>query len=148
MKERTKFNAVIILGGLIFGFGLGFSEMAKPEVVLNFLQLQDFGLLFVMLGAALVAGIVFEFGTRLEKTAPLTSKKFGKRHKKFDNRVVIGAVIFGLGWGISGICPGAAYASLGIGNYPVLAGIAGMLLGAYIQGLIRSKKLINTTGET
>jgi uncharacterized membrane protein YedE/YeeE len=147
MKERMKFNAVIIFGGLVFGFGLGFSEMAKPEIVLNFLQLQDFGLLFVMLGAALIAGIVFEFGTRLEKTAPLTSKKFGKRHKELDNRVVLGAVIFGLGWGISGICPGAAYASLGIGNYPVLAGIAGMLLGAYIQGLIRSKKLINTTGE-
>ncbi len=148
MKDRMKFNAVIILGGLIFGFGLGFSEMAKPEIVLNFLQLQDFGLLFVMLGAALVAGIVFEIGTRLEKTAPLTSRKFGKRHKKFDNRVVLGAVIFGLGWGISGICPGAAYASLGIGNYPVLAGIAGMFLGAYIQGLMRSKKLTNITGET
>jgi uncharacterized membrane protein YedE/YeeE len=142
MKDRTKFNLLIILGGLIFGFGLAFSEMAKPEVVLNFLQLQDFGLLFVMFGASIVAGITFEIGTRLEKKAPLTGESFGKRVKDVDRHLLLGAVIFGLGWGLSGICPGAAYASLGIGNYPIIAGLAGMFVGAYMQGYLRTLNLI------
>lgn len=142
MKDSTKFNLLVIVGGLIFGFGLALSEMAKPEVVLNFLQLQDFGLLFVMFGASIIAGITFEIGTRMEKTAPLTGEEFGKRVKEIDRHLVLGAVIFGLGWGLSGICPGAAYASIGIGNYPILAGLTGMFVGAYIQGYMRTLDLI------
>jgi uncharacterized membrane protein YedE/YeeE len=142
VKNSTKFNAIIVLGGLVFGFGLGFSQMAKPEVVLNFLQLQDFGLLFVMFGAAAVAGVVFEVGTRVEKKAVLTGERFGKRTKEMDRHVILGAIVFGLGWGISGICPGAAYASLGIGNYPVLVGVAGMFIGAYLQGFMRSWNIL------
>ena len=57
MTERSSLSKPLILvGGLIFAFGLGFSSMARPEVVLNFLQFQDFGLIFVMGGAAVVTG--------------------------------------------------------------------------------------------
>ena len=146
MKNSAKFNALIVFGGLVFGFGLGFSEMAKPEVVLKFLQLQDFGLIFVMFGAAIVAGLTFEVGTRVEKTAPLTGEKFGKRVKDIDQHLVMGAVIFGLGWGLSGICPGAAYASIGIGNYPILVALLGMFVGAYVQGFARQKNLLSKFG--
>jgi len=48
--------ALVYVGGVLFGFGLGFSQMARPEVVLSFLELHDFGLLFVMFGAAIVTG--------------------------------------------------------------------------------------------
>lgn len=48
-----------------------------------------------------------------------------------DRNMVAGGSIFGVGWGLSGICPGAAYNSVGIGNYPVLVAIAGMFVGAY-----------------
>lgn len=51
-----------------------------------------------------------------------------------DRNMVAGGSIFGVGWGLSGICPGAAYNSVGIGNYPVLVAIAGMFVGAYARG--------------
>ncbi|MCU4716746.1 YeeE/YedE family protein [Halapricum hydrolyticum] len=139
MSDRSPaFHAVVLLGGLIFGFGLGLSQMARPEVVLDFLQFEDFGLLFVMGGGAVVSAITFAVVPRMFDRAPLTGDVFRKRVKSFDRNVVVGGTIFGVGWGLSGICPGAAYASVGIGNYPILVAIGGMFLGAYAQGYWRS----------
>ncbi|MCU4751192.1 YeeE/YedE thiosulfate transporter family protein [Halobacteria archaeon AArc-curdl1] len=131
---------LIFVGGLIFGFGLGFSHMARPEVVLEFLQFTDFGLLFVMFGAAIVTGLAFAIVPRLRDRAPLTGDTYGRRLKSFDKNVLIGGSIFGVGWGLSGICPGAAYASLGIGNLTILWALAGMFVGAYLQGVWRSQQ--------
>ncbi|TYT61566.1 DUF6691 family protein [Natrialba swarupiae] len=147
-EQHPLFLPLVFVGGLIFGFGLGFSHMAQPEVVLSFLQFQDLGLLFVMFGAAIVTGITF-FGVKLVRNdAPLTGATYGRRLKTLDKNVVIGGGIFGVGWGLSGICPGAAYASLGIGNYPILTGIVGMFLGAYIQGFWRSTRADSSTPAT
>lgn len=132
---------LIFVGGLIFGFGLGFSHMARPEVVLNFLQFEDFGLLFVMGGAAVVTGIAFGVVPRVWETAPLTGDRYGRRLKSLDRNVLVGGAIFGVGWGLSGICPGAAYASLGVGNVTILWALAGMFVGAYIQGYWRSQRV-------
>ncbi|MHB9285903.1 YeeE/YedE family protein [Halobacteriales archaeon Cl-PHB] len=139
-RDSPLFLPLILVGGLIFGFGLGFSHMARPEVVLNFLQIEDLGLLFVMGGAAITTGIVFQIATRFGKSAPLTGAEYTRRLKSFDRNVVIGGAIFGAGWGISGICPGAAYASFGVGNVPILWAIAGMFLGAFAQGYWRSNR--------
>ena len=144
--RHRLFMPLIFVGGLIFGFGLGFSHMARPEVVLNFLQFQDFGLLFVMFGAAIVTGIGFAALPRLRDRAPLTGDTYGRRLKPFDRNVLIGGAIFGVGWGLSGICPGAAYASLGLGNWPILYGIGGMFIGAYLQGVWRSHRSTAPTG--
>ncbi|MFP8956276.1 DUF6691 family protein [Natrialbaceae archaeon A-CW3] len=142
------FLPVVFVGGLIFGFGLGFSHMAQPEIVLHFLQFEDFGLLFVMFGAAIVTGIAFFGAPRVLGRAPFTGSPYERRLKSLDKNVVIGGGIFGVGWGLSGICPGAAYASLGIGNYAILWGIAGMFIGAYIQGYWLSEPLESTTSAT
>ncbi|MFC4437837.1 MULTISPECIES: DUF6691 family protein [Natrialbaceae] len=139
-EQHSLFLPLVFVGGLIFGFGLGFSHMAQPEVVLNFLQLSDLGLLFVMLGAAVVTGIVFFGVKQFCGRAPLTGAVYGRRLKTLDRNVVGGGGIFGVGWGLSGICPGAAYASLGVGNIFVLYGIAGMFVGAYVQGFWRSAR--------
>lgn len=136
--QNVAFNALILLGGIVFGFGLGFSHMAQPEIVLNFLQLQDLGLLFVMGGAAGVTMVTFFTLPRFRKSAPLTGTPYGRRLKSMDRNVLFGGAVFGVGWGLSGICPGAGYASLGVGNYPILWGIGGMFIGAYIQGYWRS----------
>lgn len=140
-ERGIGFMALVFAGGLIFGFGLGFSHMAQPEVVLSFLQLQDLGLLFVMGGAAGVTMVTFFTAGRLLRgsRAPLTGMSYGRRLKSMDANVVIGGGIFGVGWGLSGICPGAAYASLGVGNYAIMWGIIGMFIGAYIQGVWRSR---------
>jgi hypothetical protein len=132
------FLPVVFVGGLVFGFGLGLSRMARPEVVLNFLQFEDFGLLFVMGGAAAVTAVVFTVGVRLKRGAPLTGRPYERREKSFDRNVLFGGAVFGVGWGLSGICPGAAYASLGVGNVPILWAIGGMFLGAYAQGYLRT----------
>ncbi|AZH25908.1 YeeE/YedE family protein [Haloplanus aerogenes] len=140
MADRHPlFMPLVLVGGLVFGFGLAYSHMARPEVVLNFLQFEDFGLLFVMFGGAAVTGLAYALGPRLLGRAPLTGDRFERRLKPFDRNVLVGGAIFGVGWGLSGVCPGAAYASLGVGNVAILWAIGGMFLGAYLQGRWRSR---------
>ncbi|EMA27656.1 YeeE/YedE family protein [Haloarcula japonica] len=137
--RHPAFMPLILVGGLVFGFGLAYSQMARPEVVLDFLQFEDFGLVFVMFGGAAVTGVTFFLAPRLLGRAPLTGDTFERRLKSFDRNVLIGGAIFGVGWGLSGICPGAAYASLGIGNVTILWALTGMFLGAYLQGYWRTR---------
>jgi len=140
MADRhALFKPLVFVGGIVFGFGLGFSHMARPEVVLNFLQFEDLGLPFVMFGAAIVSGIAFALLPRIRDAAPLTGDRYERRLKPFDRNVLVGGAVFGVGWGLSGICPGAAYASLGVGNITILWALAGMFLGAYVQGYWRSQ---------
>ncbi|MFD1587630.1 DUF6691 family protein [Halorientalis brevis] len=147
-RHKPSFYLTILVGGLIFGFGLAYSHMARPEVVLNFLQFEDLGLLFVMGGASVVSGLAIMTASRLHGRAPLTGDEYVRRLKSFDRNVVAGGVIFGAGWGISGICPGAAYASVGIGNFPILWAIGGMFLGAYVQGRVRARMAETSSNPT
>ncbi|MEZ3118005.1 DUF6691 family protein [Halobaculum sp. MBLA0147] len=141
MSDRHPlFYPLIVLGGLIEGFGLAYSGMARPEVVLDFLQFDDLGLVFVMGGAAVVSSLFFFIVPRLRDRAPLTGDTYGRRLKSMDRNVAVGGIVFGVGWGLSGICPGAAYASLGVGNITILWALAGMFLGAYLQGVWRSRE--------
>jgi hypothetical protein len=137
--RHPLFYPLIVLGGLVQGFGLAYSGMARPEVVLDFLQFDDLGLVLVMGGAAVVSGLTFLLAPRVLGVAPLTGDAYGRRLKSMDRNVLAGGVVFGVGWGLSGICPGAAYASLGVGNLPILWGVAGMFLGAYAQGYWRAR---------
>jgi hypothetical protein len=91
-------------------------------------------------GAATVTALTIFLAMRLREDAPLTGRPYERRLKSMDKNVLSGGSIFGIGWGLSGICPGAAYASLGIGNYPILIGIAGMFVGAYLQAYWRSAR--------
>jgi len=131
----NKQNILVLIGGIFFGFGLAYSGMTKQEIVLSFLQLRDLGLIFVIGGAALVAFFAINVIPRYLK-APLLGGRFKPRKAAMSKNVIIGAVIFGIGWGISGQCPGSAVASLGTGNLLVLIGIAAMFIGAYIRGLL------------
>ncbi len=122
-----------LAGGVVFGFGLAFSGMARPEVVLSFLQLRDLGLLLVMAAALAVLVPVFLLAPRLRPRTVLR-EAFSAEVKPFHRGLIPGAVLFGLGWGLTGVCPGAAVASLGLGNGPILIALAGMLLGAWLHG--------------
>ena len=135
--QHSLFLPAVFVGGLVFGVGLAVSGMARPEVVLDFLQFEDFGLLLVMGGAATVTAVTVTLAVKSGKRAPLTGRPYGRRLKEFDSNVLLGGGVFGVGWGLSGICPGAAYASLGVGNLPILWAIAGMFAGAYLQGWLR-----------
>lgn len=136
-ESDRRFLPVVFVGGFIFGIGLAVSQMARPEIVLEFLQFRDFGLLFVMGGASAVVGVTTWILSRSGRRGPLTGRTYGRRLKSLDRTSVLGGGLFGIGWGLSGICPGAAYASLGIGNVVMVYGVAGMFLGAYLQGRLR-----------
>lgn len=133
-----KQNLVVLFGGIFFGFGLAYSGMAKQEIVLSFLQLKDLGLIFVMGGAALVTFFAINLVPRFLKKPPFGGQ-FRPRKAAMSRNVIIGAIIFGVGWGISGQCPGSAVASLGTGNLPILVGLAAIFIGAYIRGLLDKK---------
>ncbi|MFB6094494.1 MAG: DUF6691 family protein [Halanaeroarchaeum sp.] len=132
-------RAVVFVGGIVFGFGLAVGEMTHMEVVLSFLRLEDLGLAVLMAVATLVTGTAIALARRSGGTSPIGGRAYTRRLKTLDRRVVIGAVIFGAGWGLSGVCPGAAYASLGVGNVSILWAIGGMFAGAYAQGFVRSR---------
>jgi uncharacterized membrane protein YedE/YeeE len=120
-----------LISGIIFGIGLSLSQMTNPDKVLNFLDIAgnwDPSLIFVMLGALTVTMISFRF--ILKYSHPLFDKKFYIVAKKeIDKPLVIGAAIFGIGWGIAGYCPGPVMAGLGLGNQEAVIMIIAIYVG-------------------
>lgn len=129
---RWRWLAALVAGGL-FGFGLAWSTMIRPEVVIDFLLLRDLGLLFVLGGAVFVALACYQLAPRVLRQ-PVLGGVFEQRRSTLDRRTVLGAAIFGVGWGLCGVCPGPAIAGLGAGNWPLLMALAGIFVGAYLQG--------------
>lgn len=134
----AKFLAVLA-SGVLFGLGLAVSTMVSPEVVLSFLRFQDWGLMLVMGGAVCVTVLVYQLAPRL-LGRPLLGDHFSVRPSVLDRDTVLGAAIFGVGWGICGVCPGPAIAGLGTGNWSLLVALAGIALGAYAQGWLKDRQ--------
>ena len=126
-------NIAVYGGGILFGFGLAYSGMTRPEIVLSFLRLDDLGLIFVMGGAAVITFFAINVVPKFMK-APALGGTFRPRVSVLTRNTLIGAALFGTGWGISGMCPGSAVASIGTGNWPIIVGLAFMFLGAYLRG--------------
>jgi len=123
-----------LAAGALFGFGLSVSTMIRPEVVLSFLRFQDFGLMLVMGGAVLVVLLAYQFLPRLLKR-PLWDDHFHQHPSVWNRDTAVGAALFGVGWGLCGVCPGPAIAGLGAGNWNLLWALGGIALGALVQGL-------------
>ena len=125
--------AAVLLAGALFGFGLALSTMVRPEVVLGFLRFQDFGLMLVMGGAVLVALLAYKGVPRLLRH-PLLGGNFQAHAAAWNRDTAVGAALFGIGWGLCGVCPGPAIAGLGAGNLDLLWALAGIGAGALAQG--------------
>ncbi len=138
----SRFFAVL-LSGALFGFGLALSTMVSPEVVLSFLRFQDFGLMLVMGGAVCVTVLVYQWAPRLMRR-PLLGDHFAVRPAVWSRDTLVGSALFGVGWGLCGVCPGPAIAGLGVGNAPLLVALLGIALGAYAQGWLRDKRSTKT----
>lgn len=131
----TPLKALAVLAsGALFGFGLSLSTMVQPEVVLGFLRFQDFGLMLVMGGAVVVTLLAYRFGPRLLRQ-PLLGGYFHRHVSHWNRDTLVGAALFGMGWGLCGVCPGPAIAGLGTGNTDLLWALCGIALGALAQGL-------------
>lgn len=126
---------VVVASGALFGFGLALSGMTQPEVVLSFLRWRDWGLMLVMGGAFMVALAAYQIVPRLRGT-PLLAGAFEAHTAQMSRDTFIGSALFGVGWGLSGVCPGPAIAGLGTGNMQMLWVLAGLAAGAWLQGAL------------
>ena len=119
------------LAGLLFGAGLLISEMVDPARVLGFLDVAgewDSTLMFVMGGALAVTVPGFWWAARLRK--PLVATEFHwPRATDIDRRLILGAVLFGVGWGLAGLCPGPAVVAAASLRGDVWLFVAAMLIG-------------------
>ena len=125
---------IALLAGLVFGIGLVVSQMVVPAKVLGFLDVfgdWDPSLALVMGGAILVAAPAFALARRMG--APLLAPRFEiPTRRDLDARLIAGAAIFGVGWGLVGLCPGPALVALGFGGGPAPVFVAAMLAGMLI----------------
>ena len=126
--------AAVLLAGALFGVGLALSTRVRPEVVLGFLRFQDFGLMLVMGGAVAVTVLAYGLLPRL-LGRPLLGERFHHHASAWNRDTAVGAALFGVGWGLCGVCPGPAIAGLGLGNWSLLWALGGIALGALVQGL-------------
>jgi hypothetical protein len=132
--------------GLIFGLGIAISGMANPAKVLNFFDLAgswDPSLAFVMGGALIVTFAGYQFVLR--RSRPIIEDRFQIPHNRnIDMRLIGGSALFGIGWGISGFCPGGVLPVLGTGQSEVilfvLALVAGILAAQAITRISQSRR--------
>ena len=124
-------NLIYFASGLLFGFGLLLSGMANPAKVLGFLDLAgswDPSLAFVMAGAIAVGVIAFAASKKRELSL-LGEPMRMPVSTAIDGKLILGAVLFGAGWGLGGFCPGPAVVSVTLGDPKVLTFVGSMLLG-------------------
>jgi uncharacterized membrane protein YedE/YeeE len=126
MKRVAAFTC-----GLVFALGLGLAGMTQPERVLAFLDVAgawDPSLAFVM-GSAVLVGLAL-VPVILARPRPWLGGRFVLPHaREIDVRLLAGAALFGVGWGLSGYCPGPALVSLVTGSWTVLVFVAAMAVG-------------------
>lgn len=136
-----------ILAGIIFGAGLALSDMVNPARVLNFLDVAgnwDPTLMFVMAGGLAVTTLGYKLIFR--RSSPLFGDKFNlPTQKQIDLPLVGGAALFGVGWGLGGICPGPALTDLMTLEPKILLFVVAMLVGMTLANAVRSR-LLATNG--
>jgi uncharacterized membrane protein YedE/YeeE len=132
-----------LLAGLVFGLGLILSGMANPAKVLGFLDLGgrwDPSLALVMAGAIAVGAISFAVAGKRTLSYLGAPMKLPTA-RQIDRRLVGGGLLFGIGWGIAGFCPGPALVALGMGQGKAAVFVAAMLAGMGLFELLERRKL-------
>lgn len=132
--------AVAYIIGLIFGLGISMSGMANPAKVINFFDLAgswDPSLAFVMGGAVVIT--FFGYRWVMSRSQPLFDISFVlPTRSDIDLKLICGSLIFGIGWGIAGFCPGGALPVLGTGNANVMLFVAALITGIYATRKLES----------
>jgi uncharacterized membrane protein YedE/YeeE len=125
-------STVGFLAGLVFGLGLLVAQMTNPAKVIGFLDITgnwDPSLGFVMGGALAVFAVAYWRSRRPAAKPALDTQFYVPEKKTIDRRLVVGSLLFGAGWGLSGFCPGPAVVSAGFGEARVWVFIAAMVAG-------------------
>lgn len=128
------YNFIAFFNGLLFGIGLTISNMINPNKILNFLDVSgewDPTLLVVMVAAVVVTFIGYQIIFKKQKR-PILDEEFHLPKKvKIEKNLLIGAAIFGVGWGLSGYCPGPSITALATFNMDPLYFVIGLIAGSF-----------------
>lgn len=140
--QQTNFKVLFcaLVSGLLFGLGLILSGMANPAKVLGFLDLAgawDPSLALVMGGAIAIGSIAFAIAKKRHLSYLGLSMQI-PTIRAIDQRLALGSVVFGIGWGLAGICPGPAIVLLGAGSIKGAVFVSSMLMGMGIHQLLDS----------
>lgn len=130
-----------LISGLVFGLGLILSGMANPAKVLGFLDLTgrwDPSLGFVMAGAIAVGAMAFA-AARNRAASVLGQAMKLPTARQIDRRLIGGSVLFGIGWGIAGFCPGPGLVAMGMGEVKAVAFVLAMLAGMGVFELVERR---------
>lgn len=134
---------IALISGVVFGLGLTISQMTDPAKVINFLDITgnwDPSLAFVMMGALTVFSSCYWLVIN-KREVPVLAKSFSlpiKTH--LDAKLLLGSALFGIGWGISGICPGPALANITSLNTEIFVFISALIMGSYIASIAFKNK--------
>lgn len=132
-----------IFGGL-FALGLMISGMANPEKVLNFLDVLgnwDPSLALVMAGAIIVAFLPFQRAVKQSQPKTIDGQNIQlPTQTRIDKKLIIGSALFGIGWGIAGICPAPSLTLIGLGHYQILYFVAAMIVSIGLYDAVMRKK--------
>ena len=128
-----------LFSGILFGIGLAVSGMLNPFKVQSFLDFfgsWDPSLAFVMLGAIMTTTVGYRFIFKLQ--TPLFSDQFFLPLKKdIDQKLLVGSAIFGIGWGVGGLCPGPSIALILSSQFPLIIFVISMFLGIWVSTMVK-----------
>lgn len=137
-RSQFSLHLATLASGLLFGLGLAWSTMIRPESVIAFLNFDDLGLLLVLGSAVTINLLAYQLVPRLRSTT-LLGEKFQDRPFSLNRQTLTGGIIFGIGWGICGVCPGPAIAGIGAGDSGLLIALGGIFVGALLHGLAANR---------
>ncbi|MFP4638971.1 MAG: DUF6691 family protein [Guyparkeria sp.] len=135
----TRNNLTFLLFGIGFGFLLSRAGATSPALISDLLLFDDLHLLWVITSAVAVGALLSWLAWRLKWCARNTRQPISIRHKPFKRGLVVGAVLFGIGWAVTGVCPGTALAMLGEGKWFAAWVGAGIVLGAGLGSAINRR---------
>ncbi len=136
-----KVHVVSFIAGLIFSIGLVISGMTNPDVVIGFLDITgewNYSLAFVMAGAVTLN--FFSFKYILKRKPILSPEHLLPTKKDLDVRLILGATLFGIGWGLLGICPGPGIVNLSLGTQEILLFMLALIFGLFIHDFLLRKR--------
>ena len=140
----AKSNIASFICGILFSIGLGISGMTQPQKVIGFLDVfgeWDLSLAFVMFGAVL-SYLILQLWIQRNFSIPVLGGSFQIiTRKDLDRSLIIGALLFGSGWGLGGYCPGPAITSLGSGSLNALLFVVAMGIGMLVADRVISPML-------
>ena len=136
-----KSNIAAFICGILFSIGLGISGMTQPQKVIGFLDVLgewDPSLVFVM-GGAVISFLLLQLLIQRRFSKPMLGERFQiPSRKDFDRSLIFGALLFGMGWGLGGYCPGPAITSLGSGSLNAVMFMVAMGVGMLLADRVIS----------